>query len=154
MAEAQWYLNCPGCTASTVVAPAQPFLDAARRNRRYGALGGAPVTFPDLGSVAASLQNIMEEKYVTLFLNAEVWNDYKRTCLPSLAPAPPSITSTTPGATPIPGRLPYPQQEINTNPNTPQTSSAGVPITSVSLNPNQPRACPVLNYTNSSPLAN
>lgn len=107
MAEAQWHLNCPGCTTSTVVAQAQPFLDAARRNRQYGATGGAPVTFPDLASVPASLQNIIEEKYVTLFLNAEVWNDYKRTCLPSLAPAPPSINSTTPGSTPIPGRLPY-----------------------------------------------
>lgn len=36
---------------------------------------------------------------------------------------------------------------MNTNPNTPKTSSAG-------LNPNQPNACPVLNYVNSSPLAN
>jgi hypothetical protein len=36
----------------------------------------------------------------------------------------------------------------------PSVSSTGVPITSVSLNPNQPTACPLLNYTNSSPLAN
>jgi hypothetical protein len=79
MAEAQWHLNCPGCTPSTAVAQAQPFLDAARQNRRYGATGGAPVTFPSLGSVPASLQNIIEEKYVTLFLNPEVRNDYKRT---------------------------------------------------------------------------
>jgi hypothetical protein len=134
MAEAQWHINCPACAPSTVVAQAQPFLDAARKNRQYGAIGGAPVRFPDLGSVPSSLQNILEEKYVTLFLNPEVWNDYKRTCLPSLAPAPPSLNSTTPGAGPIPGRLPS--------------------ITSVSLNPNQPTPCPVLNYTNSSPRAN
>jgi hypothetical protein len=43
---------------------------------------------------------------------------------------------------------------MNTNPNVPTTSSAGVTITSVSRNPNQPNACPVLNYVNSSPLAN
>jgi hypothetical protein len=147
MAEAQWHISCPGCGASTVVAQAQPFLDAARKNRRYGALGGAPVSFPDLGSVPASLQNIMEEKYVTLFLNPEVWNDYKRTCLPSLAPAPPSIKSTTPATAPIPGRLPYSQQERNTNPNTPADPSTD-------RNTNQPQACPVLNYTSSSPLAN
>jgi hypothetical protein len=36
---------------------------------------------------------------------------------------------------------------MNANPNTPKESSG-------SLNPNQPTACPVLNYTTSSPLAN
>jgi len=136
---------------------AQPFLDAARANRAYGSTGGLEVTFPPLpaGSAPATLQNIMEEKYVTLFLNPEVWNDWKRTCLPSLAPAPASVSSPTPGgAGPIPGRLPYGQTEINANPNTPSSSSAGVGISSVSLNPNQPTACPVLNYTSSVPLAN
>ena len=160
MAEAQWHINCPACAATTVVAQAQPFLDAARANRAYGATGGATVTFPALpnanapNALPATLQNIIEEKYVTLFLNPEVWNDYKRTCLPSLAPAPASVTATTPGTAPIPGRLPYGQTEINANPNVPTTSSAGVTITSVSLNPNQPTACPVLDYTSSSPLAN
>jgi hypothetical protein len=160
LAEATWHINCPACTATTVVAAAQPFLDAARASRAYGATGGAPVTFPALPNVnapnalPATLQNIMEEKYVTLYLNPESWNDYKRTCLPSLAPAPASVTAATPGTSPIPGRLPYGLTEINANPNTPTTSSAGVPVTSVSLNPNQPTACPVLNYTTSTPLAN
>jgi starch-binding outer membrane protein, SusD/RagB family len=134
---------------------AQPFLDAARANRAYGSSGGIPITFPPLPSIPATLQNIMEEKYVTLYLNPEVWNDWKRTCLPSLAPAPASTSSTTPGgAGPIPGRLPYGQTEINANPNTPSTNSAGVAVTSTGLNPNQPAACPVLNYTTSTPLAN
>lgn len=159
-AEATWHINCPACAPTTVVAAAQPFLDAARANRAYGATGGAPVTFPALPNVnapnalPATSQNIMEEKYVTLFLNPESWNDYKRTCLPSLAPAPASATGTTPGTAPIAGRLPYGLTEINANPNTPSTSSVGVPITSVSLNPNQPASCPVLNYTTSTPLAN
>jgi len=103
----------------------------------------------------ATLQNIIEEKYVTLFLNPEVWNDYKRTCFPSIAPAP---TSSAPGSaprtTPIPGRLPYGLSEINANPNLPTTSSTGVTISTTSQNPNDPNACPVLNYTSSSPLAN
>ncbi len=154
MAEAEWHLNCPGCAATAVAAQAQPFLDAARRDRQYGATAGAFVQFPDLASVPASLQSIIEEKYATLFLNPEVWNDYKRTCLPSLAPAPPSSTSPTPGTVPLPGRLPYPQQETDVNPNTPATSSVGVPVTSTGLNPNQPAACPLLDYTSSSPLAN
>jgi hypothetical protein len=141
-AEATWQLNCAGCLPTTVVPASQPFLDAARRDRRYGSatFGSAPGTLP------ASLQNIIEEKYVALFLNPEVWNDWKRTCLPSLAPAP--------GTAGIPGRLPYGLVEINANPNVPSTSSTGVTVSSASLNPNQPVACPVLNYVNSNPLAN
>lgn len=125
---------------------AQPFLDAARANRVYGATGGAAVTFPPLGSVPATLQNIMEEKYVTLFLNMEVWNDYKRTCLPSLAPAPLAGT-TVPGPTEIPGRLPYGLTEINANPHTPNVPPTG-------RNPNDPNGCPVLDYAASAPLGN
>jgi hypothetical protein len=90
-----------------------------------------------------------------------VWNDYKRTCLPSLAPAP-ALGSSTPGtASPgsIPGRLPYGLSEINANPNTPggqgpATNSAGIHVTSTSQNPNAPTPCPALNYVNSVPLAN
>lgn len=146
-AEAEWHINCPACLDTTVVAAAQPFLDKARHNRHYGATSAGPVTFGDApGMLPATLQNIIEEKYVSLFLSPEVWNDWKRTCLPSLAPAP--------GEPAIPGRLPYGLTEINANPNTRAVSSTGASITSVSLNPNQPRACPVLNYTDSSPLAN
>ena len=127
-------------------AAAQPFLDAARANRVYGARGSTPVTLPPLGPAPATLQNIMEEKYLSLFLNIEAWNDYKRTCLPALAPAPP-IGSPDPGIGPIPGRIPYGVTEINANPNTP-----GVPPTG--FNRNDPTPCPALNYTTSTPLAN
>ncbi|HEX7335759.1 MAG TPA: SusD/RagB family nutrient-binding outer membrane lipoprotein [Gemmatimonadales bacterium] len=126
---------------------AQPFLDAARANRSYGARGATPNTFAPLASVPATLENIMEEKYVTLFLNMEAWNDHKRTCLPALAPAPASLGNTTPGTQPIPGRLPYGITEINANPNTPNVSPVG-------RNPNDPNPCPVLDYTTSVPLGN
>ncbi len=149
-AEAAWHLNGGGADPTVVVGAAQPFLDAARATRRYGSQAFAG---PVPGVLPASLQNIIEEKYVTLFLNPEVWNDYRRTCLPSLAPVP-AAGSNAPGPNPVPGRLPYGLTEINANPNVPATSSAGVAITSVSLNPNQPASCPVLNYTSSSPLAN
>lgn len=134
-AEATWNLNCSACAATVVVPAAQPFLDAARTNRRYGSanFGTAPSTLP------ASLQNIIEEKYVSLFLNPEVWNDWKRTCLPSLAPAL--------GNPSIPGRLPYGLTEVTANPNTPANPPTG-------RNSNQPAACPALNYTGSSPLPN
>jgi len=130
---------------------AQPFLDAARTNRMFGtqSFGNAP------GALTATLENIIEEKYVTLFLNPEVWNDYKRTCLPSLAPAPASSAAgSAPRGAPIPGRLPYGQAEINANSNVPTTNSAGIPVTSVGRNPNDPTVCTPLNYTSSTPLAN
>ena len=125
---------------------AQPYLDAARANRVYGARGSTPVIFPALTPVPATLQNIMEEKYLALFLNIEAWSDYKRTCLPSLASAPP-LGSPEPGASPIAGRLPYGITEINANPNTPPVSPTG-------QNRNDPNPCPVLNYTTTTPLAN
>jgi hypothetical protein len=125
---------------------AQPFLDAARATRGYGARGATPNIFPPLPPVPATLQNIMEEKYAALFLNIEAWSDYKRTCLPSLAPAPP-LGSTSPGTSPIAGRLPYGISEINANPNTPNVSPTG-------QNANDPSPCPALNYVNSTPLAN
>jgi hypothetical protein len=131
---------------------ATAYLTAARANRTYGATGGAAVTFPPLGPAPATLQNIIEEKYVALFLNPEVWNDWKRTCLPSLAPAP-AAGATTPGTSPIPGRLPYGLSETNANPNTPTTNSAGQPVSPTGRNPNDPNPCPVLNYTSSTPLA-
>jgi starch-binding outer membrane protein, SusD/RagB family len=126
---------------------AQLFLDAARANRSYGARGATPNIFTPLAPVPATLENIMEEKYVTLFLHIEAWNDYKRTCLPALAPAPASLGNTTPGTQPVPGRLPYGITEINANPNTPNVSPVG-------RNANDPNPCPVLDYTSSVPLAN
>lgn len=62
-----------------------------------------------LGSV--TLAQIIEELYIVLFQNPEVWNVWKRTCLPRLTPAP--------GATAIPGRLLYAAGERNANPNIP-----------------------------------
>jgi hypothetical protein len=126
---------------------AQPFLDAARANRSFGARGATPVAFAPLAPAPATLQNIMEEKYVTLFLNIEAWNDYKRTCLPALAPAPSSTASPVPGTNPVPGRLPYGITEINANPNAPSVSPVG-------RNPNDPNPCPILDYTSSAPLGN
>ncbi|HUP53734.1 MAG TPA: SusD/RagB family nutrient-binding outer membrane lipoprotein [Longimicrobiales bacterium] len=74
----------------------------------------------DLGSVTgfagagpALLQQIMEQKYVALFLNPEAYNDYKRTCLPAI----------TERASGMPGRLFYSSQERQSNPNVPNTGT-------------------------------
>lgn len=129
---------------------AQPFFNAARTDRSYGARGNTPVTFsplPLVPLVTATLQNIMEEKYVALFLNIESWNDYKRTCLPSLAPAPSSLSSATPGVE-IAGRLPYGISDINANPHLPPG------VTPTGRNANDPAACPRLDYTATVPRGN
>jgi len=62
---------------------------------------------------APLLQAIMEEKYVALFQNTEVWNDYHRTCYPNLTPA---------AGTFIPARLVYGTDERRANPNIPSPS--------------------------------
>jgi hypothetical protein len=62
---------------------------------------------------APLLTAIMEEKYVALFQNTEVWNDYRRTCYPNLTPA---------AGTSIPSRLVYGTDERRANPNIPSPS--------------------------------
>jgi starch-binding outer membrane protein, SusD/RagB family len=71
-------------------------------------------TLPPIGS--STLSAIMTEKYIVLFQNIETWNDYKRTCIPNLTP----VNNTQGGV--IPGRLLYPLQERQTNPNIPAPS--------------------------------
>ncbi len=66
---------------------------------------------PSGASGNALLDAIMTEKYILLFQNVEVWNDYKRECIPALVPIAP--------ATVIPGRVPYGSTERAANPNTP-----------------------------------
>jgi hypothetical protein len=83
------------------------------------------------GVVVATLQSIMEEKYISLFQNLEVWNDWKRTCLPQLTPAF--------GKTAIPGRVYYGQTEEQTNPdNTPRSADQNLFTV---RNPNDPTGC-------------
>ena len=96
---------------------AQPYLNAVRTARGKGI-------------VVASLQSIMEEKYIALFQNIEVWNDWKRTCIPALTPAL--------GKTAIPGRVYYGQTEEQTNDNTPPSSDQNLFTV---RNPNDPAGC-------------
>ncbi len=130
---------------------AQTALNKVRSNETYGAdvLDGlkncsSECTFPAQPPVAATLQNIIEEKYIDLFATPEVYNDYKRTCFPWLAAAPASTSSAVTRGN-IPGRLPYGLTAINADPNTPNVGPTA-------LNANQPTACPTLTYS-SSPAA-
>ena len=79
-------------------------------------------------SGAALLAEIMTQKWIEDFQKVETFQDYNRTCLPRLTPAP--------GATAIPGRYLYPSNERNSNPNIPAPSQQPV------RNQNDPNACP------------
>jgi hypothetical protein len=68
-----------------------------------------------LGTGAAALQKLIEEKYIANFLvSVEPWNDWRRTGFPILQPIP---TTANPGNNGrFPRALPYPQQETDANP--------------------------------------
>lgn len=59
-----------------------------------------------------TLRNIIEQKYIALYSQPEVWADWRRTGFPA-------VQSTTGVPTQIPRRFLYPQSERNYNPNTP-----------------------------------
>ncbi len=101
--------------------------DAATAQARLNAVRAAH----GKASKPATLQAIMEEKYISLFQNLEVWNDWKRTCIPALRPAL--------GETAIPGRLYYGQTEEQTNPNTPPSEDQNLFTV---RNWNDPNGCP------------
>jgi hypothetical protein len=73
----------------------------------HNALGGVAL------SGSATMANIMNEKYITLFQSVEIWNDWKRTCIPALA----AIGTGTPNPLfpGIPARMYYGLTEQQTN---------------------------------------
>lgn len=85
------------------IALARQALDALRATYGGSAIGGTL-------SGNALLVKILEEKYIALFQNYEVYNDWKRTCYPNLTPA-----NQTQGGN-IPARFTYPVAERSSNP--------------------------------------
>lgn len=86
-----------------------------------------------------TLDQVMEDKYIALFLNIETWNDYKRTCMPDLVANSAANGWTIPtAADPIPGRLYYGQGERQQNPNLPEP---GAPGNTLVANANDPNPC-------------
>ena len=106
----------------------------------------ARATVPGLGAkTIATVNDIMEEKYIALYQNIEVWNDYKRTCYPAITAYP-----TTTFGNKVPGRLYYGTTEENVNSNIPnrnvQNQSGGNVVTPPPANPgfrnpNDPNPC-------------
>jgi hypothetical protein len=75
----------------------------------------------------ALLDEIMIQKYFALFMNREVWNDYKRTCRPRLP---------TYHGLELPGRYLYPGTARETSPDIPP------PDLQPDRNANDPSPCP------------
>lgn len=85
---------------------------------QYGISGASVTTYlaqntVDPGAGSLTLDHIMTQKYIALFMDPEVFNDWRRTGIPALTPN---------AGGNIPRRFPYPQQEVNLNGNTPQTT--------------------------------
>jgi starch-binding outer membrane protein, SusD/RagB family len=83
-----------------------------------------------------TFQDVMLEKYIAQYQNIDVWADYKRTCIPTLARYQ--------TATEIPGRLPYGSGERTANPNLPLPTAypAGTTGAAPLRNWNDPNPCP------------
>ncbi|MEL6132128.1 MAG: SusD/RagB family nutrient-binding outer membrane lipoprotein, partial [Bacteroidota bacterium] len=64
----------------------------------------------DPGEAALTLDDIMTQKYIAMFADPEVFIDWRRTGIPTLTPN---------SGSEVPRRLPYPEQEILFNSNTP-----------------------------------
>lgn len=92
------------------LALARSAMDALRADAGLAPIGSSL-------SGPALLKQILEEKYIALFQNEEVFQDYKRTCYPNLVPANNSA------AAGIPARFTYPVAERTTNPNLPEVGA-------------------------------
>ncbi len=108
----------------------QAYLDGIACQEEYFANLGFSI---DIEPRPVTLQEIIAQKYIALFLNQEVWNDYKRTCLPGLIP----VASTPEGTREIPPGLYYPGGERQTNRNVPSPGTAP----NLLRNPNDPNPC-------------
>lgn len=74
------------------------------------------------GDAAKDIETIITQKYIALFLQPEVWSDYRRTGYPDIPLAQNATSSANPDGL-IPRRIPYPQNEASLNVNTPKGST-------------------------------
>lgn len=96
----------------------QSLADQAFSEAVKASLANHNVSNPQWESLHADIQNVSLEqiinaKYIALFLQAEVWSDYRRTGFPQLTPYAEAETPE------IPRRFVYPHTEAMQNPNVP-----------------------------------
>ena len=99
---------------------AEDALRAAMEASLSKVTGTVDNTFIDGIVNGATLETIMNQKYVALFTYMEPYHDYRRTGFPQITP----VT----GFTEIPLRIPVPTSERNTNPNTPAAQGLFAPV--------------------------
>lgn len=78
------------------------------------------------GNAESDRETIITQKYIALFLQPEVWSDYRRTGYPAIPLAQNATHSANPEGK-IPRRIPYPQGEVSLNKNTPAGSTYQTP---------------------------
>lgn len=105
-------------------APALTLLNTERAAWGSATAWHGAMALGNLGS--ASFHAIMTEKWIAMFQNIESYNDYRRTCIPELVPAP--------NAAVVPARILYPTSELSTN-------GANVPQPDPVHNTNDPYDC-------------
>jgi hypothetical protein len=86
----------------------------ANLQRTVGNADYAAIVAKTVGNI--TLTDIMTQKYIALFLDPEVWTDWRRTGLPALTPNPQ-------GNGGIPRSLLYPVSEVQNNTNTPANTT-------------------------------
>ena len=75
-----------------------------------------------LGTGEAALKKLIEEKYFANYMvGVEPWNDWRRTGYPTLSKIPAGANPGNGGR--VPRALPYPQQEVDANPNLSQRTN-------------------------------
>jgi len=78
------------------------------------------------GNFNVDLETIITQKYIALFLQPEVWADYRRTGYPALPLAQNATSAANPNGL-IPRRILYPQNETSLNSNAPTGSTYQTP---------------------------
>lgn len=97
--------------------------DATHEKRLTYLLANTALT----GNKQQDLKTIITQKYIALFLQPEVWVDYRRTGYPELPMAANATHSLNPSGQ-IPRRFPYPQNEQSLNKSLPSPSTYQEPI--------------------------
>lgn len=113
--EAEARMQTEGATNSTY----QAYLDGIASSfaeTGYTANYATYVAQPsvDPGQAALTLNEIMTQKYLAMFSDQESFTDWRRTGIPALTPN---------SGTEVPTRYPYPNAEIQYNPNAPKTAT-------------------------------
>jgi hypothetical protein len=99
-----------------VTSPSDPFASPSAQNEYIASRAQLA------GDAQEKLETIITQKYIALFLNPEVWTDYRRTGYPALQPATGGSTALNPNGQ-IPRRFAYPNSEVLQNKNIPTTEA-------------------------------